>query len=184
MDQQPPAAPPPYAGQMYGAPPPQSMVGMPDAFGGAAAAGMVGLGHGYGAGPYGAGPGGSGQVPGPPAHGALPVPGGLHPGQPGGPMGSSAPGGPGAPTHHHPQLPPGPGLAEHSNAPVSQGPPLPTLAETDMTIKCDPKFLRTTVGKVLNSQAAAAASKVPLGIICSPMKGDVGVVSYPHFFRR
>jgi protein transport protein SEC24 len=63
------------------------------------------------------------------------------------------------------------------SAPASQGPPLPTLAETDMNIKCDPKFLRTTVGKILNSQAAATGSKVPLGIICSPMSGDVGTAN-------
>ena len=86
---------------------------------------------------------------------------------------------------HHPgpgpdqgsQLGPGggPGGQMPGMAPASQqGPPLPTLAETDMSIVCDPKFLRTTVGKIVNSQAAAAASKVPLGIICSPMKGDVG----------
>lgn len=131
---------PQYAGQMYGAPPPQSMVGMPDAFG-ASAMGYSGPGMGY--------PGG---VPGPPPPGA------------GAGAGAGIPG-------------PGGVVPSVDPAPVSQGPPLPTLAETDLSIKCDPKFLRTTVSKIVNSQAAATSSKVPLGIICSPMKGDDGTTN-------
>ena len=125
---------------MYGAPPPQSMVGMPSAF------------DSTGPGMYG-------------SHGQLAGMPGMAPPPPGSSIGG--PGGMTQPMPHDPSMPPA----------VNQGPPLPTLAETDMSIKCDPRFLRTTVGKVVNSQAAATTAKIPIGIICSPMKGDVGVTN-------
>ena len=52
---------------------------------------------------------------------------------------------------------------------------LPTLAEIDTSIKCNPAFLRSTVGKLVNAQSAANSSRLPLGIILKPMAGDVGV---------
>lgn len=44
----------------------------------------------------------------------------------------------------------------------------------DLSIQCNPKFLRATVGKVVSSQAAATNSRLPLGLVCKPMAGDVG----------
>lgn len=55
------------------------------------------------------------------------------------------------------------------------GPVLPSIDEMDLSITCDPSFLRSTVGSIVSSQAAATNAKVPLGIVCNPMKGDVGV---------
>ena len=122
-------APPAYAGSQYGAPPPDSMQGMPGAFGG-------------------------GGVMSPP-HGA------MGQGQPGAPGGAQV-GMPG-------------GLAvEHANP---NGPVLPAVDEMDLNIQCDPKFLRSSVGKIVGSQAAANASKIPLGIVVKPMHGDIGTTN-------
>ena len=44
----------------------------------------------------------------------------------------------------------------------------------DLNIQCDTKFLRASVGKIVGSQAAANASKIPLGIVVKPMHGDIG----------
>ncbi|CAM9134252.1 unnamed protein product, partial [Ectocarpus fasciculatus] len=46
--------------------------------------------------------------------------------------------------------------------------------EMDLSIQCDPAFMRSTVAKVASSQSAATSSRVPLGLICRPMAGDVG----------
>jgi protein transport protein SEC24 len=51
---------------------------------------------------------------------------------------------------------------------------LPGIEEMDLSIQCDPSFLRASVGKIVNSQALASQSRVPLGIVCRPMAGDVG----------
>lgn len=51
---------------------------------------------------------------------------------------------------------------------------LPGIEEMDLSIQCDPSFLRASVGKIVNSQALASQSRVPLGIVCHPMAGDVG----------
>ena len=55
--------------------------------------------------------------------------------------------------------------------------PLPTLAELDLSVKCNPKFMRSTVGKIVNSQAAANASRLPIGVNIRPMAGDKGIVN-------
>ena len=49
---------------------------------------------------------------------------------------------------------------------------LPTLAEVDLSITCDPRFMRFSVGKIPNSQNNAAAVKLPLGVIVQPMALD------------
>ena len=51
---------------------------------------------------------------------------------------------------------------------------LPGIEEMDLSIQCDPSFLRASVGKIVNSQALASQSRVPLGVVCRPMAGDVG----------
>ena len=61
---------------------------------------------------------------------------------------------------------------------ASAGAPLPTLAEMDLSVQCDQSFMRTTVGKIINSQAAANATRLPIGIVCSPMAGDVGTENH------
>ena len=58
---------------------------------------------------------------------------------------------------------------------VPGGPTLPGIEEMDLSIQCNSQFLRSTTGKLLNSQASSNASRVPLGIVCRPMAGDVGV---------
>lgn len=64
-----------------------------------------------------------------------------------------------------------------TNADVSQAGAqvLPRLDEMDMSIQCNPIFLRCTVGKLLNTQDAANRSRMPLGVVCRPMAGDVGI---------
>lgn len=51
---------------------------------------------------------------------------------------------------------------------------LPGIEEMDLSIQCDPLFLRSSVGKIINSQALASQSRLPLGIVCRPMAGDIG----------
>eukprot|EP00606_Chrysophyceae_sp_TOSAG23-5_P000988 GSChrysophyteH2.ASY1.ANO1.1642.1 assembled CDS len=55
-----------------------------------------------------------------------------------------------------------------------EGNPLPSLEEMDLSIQCDPKFMRTSVSRIVNTQRAANDAKVPLGVVVSPMAGDVG----------
>lgn len=57
------------------------------------------------------------------------------------------------------------------------GAPLPTLEEMDLSIQCNSSFLRATVGKLVSSQNAATASRLPLGIVCKPMSGDKGTTN-------
>lgn len=45
----------------------------------------------------------------------------------------------------------------------------------DLSIQCDPAFLRSTVGKLHISQNTANSSRIPLGMICRPMAGDQGL---------
>ena len=52
------------------------------------------------------------------------------------------------------------------------GPSLPGAEDMDMTMQCNPMFLRATATNVLHSQNLAAAAKVPIGIVCQPMAGD------------
>jgi protein transport protein SEC24 len=102
----PPQAPE-YAGQLYGAPPPGSMVGMPSAFD---------------------------------ATNQVPDIQGMQ-------------GGMGSVTN------------------------LPSLAEIDLSIQCDPSFLSCTVNKLHVSQVSAASTRIPLGVVCKPMAGDVGTTN-------
>eukprot|EP00981_Chlorochromonas_danica_P001118 scaffold247_cov172-Ochromonas_danica.AAC.33 len=55
--------------------------------------------------------------------------------------------------------------------------PLPTLEEMDLSIQCNPAFLRATVSKLVASQAQATASRIPLGVVCKPMAGDRGTTN-------
>lgn len=65
----------------------------------------------------------------------------------------------------------GPGAAgANSNAA-----PLPLIDEMDLSIQCNPAFMRATVGKLVSSQTAATNSRLPLGLVCKPMAGDVGI---------
>ncbi len=53
--------------------------------------------------------------------------------------------------------------------------PLPLIEEMDLSIQCNPMFMRATVGKIVNSQSQATQSRLPLGIVCRPMCGDKGI---------
>ena len=66
-----------------------------------------------------------------------------------------------------------PGVGTDANNP-SGGGQLPTLDEMDLSIQCDPSFMRSSVGKLVSSQSAATSSRIPLGLVCRPMAGDVG----------
>jgi hypothetical protein len=48
------------------------------------------------------------------------------------------------------------------------------IDEMDLSIQCNPQFLRPTVSKIVNNQAAATNTRLPLGLVCKPMAGDVG----------
>jgi protein transport protein SEC24 len=61
--------------------------------------------------------------------------------------------------------------------PTQQSAPLPTLAELDLSVKCNPAFMRSTVSKIVNSQAAANASRIPIGVNIRPMAGDKGTIN-------
>lgn len=64
--------------------------------------------------------------------------------------------------------------AAQAAAAASNAPPLPSLEEMDLSIQCNPSFLRASVGRIVNSQTAANQSRLPLGLVCKPMAGDVG----------
>ena len=61
--------------------------------------------------------------------------------------------------------------------PTQQSAPLPTLAELDLSVKCNPLFMRSTVSKIVNAQAAANASRIPIGVNIRPMAGDKGTIN-------
>mmetsp|Transcript_14361 Transcript_14361/g.12989 ORF Transcript_14361/g.12989 Transcript_14361/m.12989 type:complete len:981 (+) Transcript_14361:44-2986(+) len=62
------------------------------------------------------------------------------------------------------------------NADVSIGNnTLPSLAELDASIKCNPQFIRPTVKKLVVSQQLANNSRLPIGLIVQPLAGDKGV---------
>lgn len=67
--------------------------------------------------------------------------------------------------------------ANGAAAGASNGPVLPAVDEMDLSIQCDPRFLRSSVARIVGSQAAANASKIPLGVVVSPMAGDVGTTN-------
>ena len=52
---------------------------------------------------------------------------------------------------------------------------LPALQDIDLSIQCNPMFLRPTVSRLHVSQATANSSRIPLGVICKPLAGDVGL---------
>jgi protein transport protein SEC24 len=81
----------------------------------------------------------------------------------------------GAPNMNPGQTTPGgtPGVGTDASNPSAAG-QLPTIDDMDLSIQCDPQFLRASVSKIVSSQAAAASSRVPIGLICRPMNGDVG----------
>lgn len=78
----------------------------------------------------------------------------------------TAPGAPGVPGA--PLDPTAPGQQQQQQV-------LPGIEDMDLSIQCDPAFLRASVGKIVHSQSLAAQSRVPLGIVCRPMAGDVGI---------
>lgn len=53
--------------------------------------------------------------------------------------------------------------------------PLPLINEMDLSIQCNPVFMQASIGKIVVSQAASVASKIPIGLVCKPMAGDVGI---------
>ena len=55
--------------------------------------------------------------------------------------------------------------------------PLPGIDEIDMSITCNPNFLRTSVSKIVASQQLANNSRIPLGVVCKPMAGDQGTTN-------
>jgi len=100
-------------------------------------------------------------------------------------MGMMQPGGPTTPQNLHNPNPVN--LQTHSMDPnqpqqqgqpgITGGAPLPLIEEMDLSIQCNPAFLRASVSKIVASQAQAAASRIPLGLICKPMAGDRGVTN-------
>ena len=70
-------------------------------------------------------------------------------------------------------MPPGAsaGVAGAPGGDIIGGPTLPSIDEMDLSITCNPEFLRPTAGKLLNSQGLSNAAKIPLGVICKPMAG-------------
>lgn len=56
-------------------------------------------------------------------------------------------------------------------------PPLPTLDEMDLSIQCNPNFLRASVTKIVSTQTQANASRLPLGVVCKPMWNDKGTTN-------
>ena len=49
---------------------------------------------------------------------------------------------------------------------------LPRLEDMDLSIQCDQRFLRCSVGKVVQSQGISQQCRFPLGIVCHPMSGE------------
>lgn len=66
-----------------------------------------------------------------------------------------------------------PGQASDPNS----GSLLPTLDEIDLSVQCNPNFLRASVSKIVGSQTAANNARIPLGIVCKPMAGDKGITN-------
>eukprot|EP01038_Epipyxis_sp_PR26KG_P006349 gene6349-8746_t len=61
--------------------------------------------------------------------------------------------------------------------PNNGGAPLPLIEEMDLSIQCNPSFMRATVSKIVGNQAVATSSRIPLGLICKPMYGDKGTTN-------
>lgn len=175
---------PPFGAAPSGglAPPSGGMGGPPSGFGGSMpppptmmAAGPPAAGY-PGSGPPAAGPPGGGVAP--PAFIQSPViPAGFDSSQnlqamqqPGAPGAGKGPLIPGA----QPGLSGGAETAVPTPA-VTSGAPLPLIEEMDLSIQCDPNFMRCTVNKLVSNQAKAAAARIPLGLVVKPMAGDKGV---------
>jgi protein transport protein SEC24 len=56
--------------------------------------------------------------------------------------------------------------------PNSAAQQLPRLEDMDLSIQCDQRFLRSSVGKVIHSQGIAQQCRFPLGVVCHPMAGE------------
>mmetsp|Transcript_15575 Transcript_15575/g.31443 ORF Transcript_15575/g.31443 Transcript_15575/m.31443 type:complete len:1061 (-) Transcript_15575:340-3522(-) len=162
--------PPSGMGGNFGAPaPPPSNFGAPNMAPGVPPSMNMGVPQGgapYGGGPtgapYGGAPGGMGGMYGQPnTPQSIGMPsgfdsGGNLAGMHNGPGGAAMPGG--APL---------PGAAANAA-------PLPLIDEMDLSIQCNPMFLRSTVSKIVNNQSAATNTRLPIGLVCKPMAGDVG----------
>jgi protein transport protein SEC24 len=70
-----------------------------------------------------------------------------------------------------------PGTVPGQGADPNSGSLLPSLDEIDLSIQCNPNFLRASVSKIVGSQAAANGARIPLGIVCKPMAGDKGITN-------
>eukprot|EP00605_Chrysophyceae_sp_TOSAG23-4_P001379 GSChrysophyteH1.ASY1.ANO1.1499.1 assembled CDS len=179
----PPTGGPPMGGPPMGGPP---MGGGPPTGGPPMGGGPPTGGPPMGGPPMGGGPPTGGPpmgVPGPPASaqfysmtGGAPQPVQTQQGPP-----SNTSGMPPPPTGQGPPgsgMPPQPGYAGQQYgqsgilATPQEGNPLPSLEEMDLSIQCDPKFMRTSVSRIVNTQRAANDAKVPLGVVVSPMAGD------------
>lgn len=66
----------------------------------------------------------------------------------------------------------GAGPVQHPPDPNAGAHQLPQLEDMDLSIQCDPRFLRSSTGKVIHSQGIAQQSRFPLGIVCHPMAGE------------
>jgi hypothetical protein len=70
-------------------------------------------------------------------------------------------------------------------APPMDGAQLPQLSEVDMSVQCDPRYMRFTVQKIPNSQANATTTHLPLGTLTNRGRdpgggGAVGRVVWSH----
>lgn len=126
---------------------------------------------------------GMGQMGQPPAFGQQP-PSMTMGGQPG--FGQQQPAGfnqPGMVTQHQPGMMMQPGHQQQQQHGQQQGPApiqqqqqqdpeggqLPLLEEMDTSIQCNPRYMRASVTKLVNSQQQLQASKLPVAVICNPM---------------
>ncbi|KAH8097838.1 hypothetical protein JL720_753 [Aureococcus anophagefferens] len=89
---------------------------------------------------------------------------------PPGPPGAPQPPQPPASSQQFQGFQPGAGQPAPGAAPGAATPAAPVVI--DEAAQCDPRFMRCTVGKLANSAQTAAASKVPIGIVCQPMALD------------
>jgi protein transport protein SEC24 len=69
------------------------------------------------------------------------------------------------------------GMPGQMGGEMGGAPPLPTLDEVDLSIVCNPNFLRCSVSKIVSTQAQANASRLPLGVVCKPLAGDKGIIN-------
>jgi hypothetical protein len=63
--------------------------------------------------------------------------------------------------------------------PIPGAAQLPGIHEMDMSIQCNPAFIRSTVGKISAQQVPGQGSRVPLGIVIRPMYDSCTSVTVP-----